>query len=256
VRRGPAVGAVRPRGMDCCTPVPRCCGCVSLRRGSWIIAVASLVYGVSLLLLHALIQEEGVGGAQRFGWWLQELDLDWSFRHIAQQDHQGQMAGLGYGLVVTIGSVGLLGGVIAERPVWIRVGMVLLYLEAAGLVILTARKSKQVCALQPQVYPSLPQCPLLLVGYIERTIGAVLIALYAATVLGSYAADLEADLEDFVDPEDEYGYAERLTRKLPPKSQGLAPSKASSAGRASHTVRPPLEVGPPPSVYSSAPSAY
>jgi hypothetical protein len=249
--------------MACCPPLPKCCGCIGLREGTLAIVWVAILFGMALVVIHALIQDMSVPSPARLGWVVQLMDLDFSFRHMhlsvpgaaaAPQslvDESGFLAGILYGTVVVMWSMVVLYGVLTYRPAAVRGGIALLALMAIMQALVFAKKVQVVCDLQPLVFPELPKCPVLKVTYVERTFASILIMMYGATIIHSYASeldDLEWDEDSFAYKDDPYSRAAPRPYDSPSRKQGSTKS-----------VRPPISVGPLPpasNVSSTAPSVY
>jgi hypothetical protein len=162
-------------------------------------------------------------------------------------DESGFLAGISYGTVVVIWSMVLLYGVLTYRPAAVRSGIALFAVMAVMQAFVFAKKVQVVCDLQPVVFPDLPKCPVLKVTYVERTFASILILIYGATIMQSYASELD-DLEW---DEDSFAY------KDDPYSRADSPSRMK--GTPTKSVRPPISVGPLPpasNVSSTAPSVF
>lgn len=208
-----------------CEPAHHVLGCISLRHGAAGALLLNAVYGLCLVVIHALLLGEGhelpadsdepsaegsgvkevehpeYPGERRLAsegsevakhdWFLEMLDLDigWGHNLLGFDDFTCLLSGLCYGVIVVLLSAYMLHAVMASHQqlaISSRWYVAFLHLEMVLYIGLVIVKMAKLCRLQEEFYPGLQMdCPVLRYVYAQRAIIFLILAALCCWVFSS-----------------------------------------------------------------------
>mmetsp|Transcript_75921 Transcript_75921/g.201695 ORF Transcript_75921/g.201695 Transcript_75921/m.201695 type:complete len:311 (-) Transcript_75921:34-966(-) len=267
-------------------PTARVLGCLSLRQGAMAVLAANAAYGLSMVVVHALLLGEASrssgeggrpyaphrllsdggrgGGGDRYAWLLQLLDLDLSWGHelLGFDEVRCLVGGLLYGilaLVLCLGMLQMLHMSRASLAAASRFFSAFLATEVLLAVCLVYVKLQGMCKMQEKHWPALSMdCDALRFLYLQRNALALVAAALGTWVFASFSYALtsgnaDVDKPEFVEGLEVHASACPLTAQAwvvasPPRS--LHSSRRSPSRLPSYT--PQRSLAPSVSSRSSA----
>lgn len=209
-----------------CEPATRCFGCLSLKCGTILALILNALYGLGVVMLHALLLSENHKqvngfvatpnglpvGTTRDHWLMQfiDLDLSWGHRLMGFDDFKCLISGLGYGLLIIVATIFALNSLCkadSARPVALAYFVVFAHFELVMYFAVNLAKYPQLCKLRREYYPSLEAtCDVLRFAFVERCVFGLFLGSMVLWIVGSFAYLTARNIDpDTLDDSDEEG---------------------------------------------------
>jgi len=174
--------------------------CLPLRPGCGLIIVVDALYGLAVLVVHAILlatmHDRADWVPEGFDWLLQQADLDLGTFHHTQMSGYSEfvllLLGLFYGVVVTASSLFAFRAVLVPgASFFLQSYLMIGWFQLVVFAISSLGKGSRLCKIRERCFPDLEaDCDAMYWLYYQRVWFGVFLALFMLWTLGSYVATL------------------------------------------------------------------